>query len=101
MVTQRSVDPYALIYQRAEEAVLCGRLPRKQTARVLGGRGNGSACTLCGEPIGPGEAQIHLQKGLDPSGPDVRLHFDCYRLWELVRQRIAERDLAYPRGDQN
>ena len=87
MVAQTTEEYCSCLYEHALEALAIGRLPTTLTQRVLGARGSGHVCTLCGDPISSGEAEVAL-RGFGEAGGAVaaRLHFGCYRLWQLVCQ---------------
>jgi hypothetical protein len=75
--TQRLVD---LAQQRLRE----GTLPVQADTTALGGRSNGSACELCGEPVAPGAAEIELVWSGDDGRRSAILHPACHAAWLVV-----------------
>jgi hypothetical protein len=67
------------IRARVREMVETGQLPCDESGKVWAGRGSGTHCAACGEPIE--SAQIEFEVPLGPTAV-LRLHRACYRIWQ-------------------
>ena len=63
---------------RIRDMLETGDIPCNEPDKVWAGRGNGSHCAACTEPIGP--TQIEFEIDLQ-SGVVVRLHPSCHAIW--------------------
>lgn len=68
---------------RAEALMQCGELPRHRPKVVKAGLGNGAHCHLCHKTIGESELRYLVEL---PSTV-LRLHVDCFLVWEIVSER--------------
>jgi hypothetical protein len=67
----------------AREAIQSGRLPTGRAARIWGGPGAGSSCTVCGLPISAGELGYELEFAENgESCASHHLHVPCFAAWE-------------------
>ena len=82
--TQRLVN---LAQQRLRE----GTLPQQTETTALGGRSNGSACELCGEPVAEGAAEIELVWSADDGRRTAALHPACHAAWLVVSRTPGPR----------
>ena len=58
-----------------------GEMPCDEPEKVWAGRGTGSHCAACGEPITTAEIEFEVELG--PAAPTVlRLHRDCHGIWQ-------------------
>jgi hypothetical protein len=62
-----------------------GALPRLPATKVWGGKGNGAACTACGETVRDGPEYEAEFGGLIT----VRFHRVCYQIWNEERMKPA------------
>jgi hypothetical protein len=73
------------IRARIREMVEMGQLPCEESGKVWAGRGTGTHCAACGEPI---EAtQIEFEVSLGPSAV-LRLHRVCHHIWQEECQAL-------------
>lgn len=80
-------DPASpLLHEKAKEAIEAGRLPSTSTERFWGGDGSGLPCAVCGLPIEPGHAEVHLELEVDAEGP--RFHGVCHYAWRQVCEEL-------------
>jgi hypothetical protein len=82
-----------LIVERLRVAVL----PRYRGQRTFGGRGEGTPCACCDEPIALADVQYEVEQR-DAGGNDVPeqvrsipMHLHCYRLWVEESARPSTR----------
>jgi hypothetical protein len=66
------------IRDRVRQMLETGLLPCEEQGKVWAGRGSGTHCAACGEPI-PG-AEIEFEVDLS-SGAVLRLHRVCHGIW--------------------
>src|SRR5262245_21357305 len=63
-----------------------GRLPRVWPLILSADSGSGETCDACDTPMLPAQMMMTL-RGRDPF---VRLHADCFLLWDDIRSEAAE-----------
>ena len=69
------------------ERLTLGMLPHYGGQRTFGGRGEGTPCACCDEPIAPADVQYDVDQRDDttPGVPErvrsICMHLHCYRLW--------------------
>ena len=63
-----------------------GRLPRVWPLILSADSGSGETCDACDKPLLPAQMMMTL-RGRDPF---VRLHADCFLLWDDIRSATAE-----------
>jgi hypothetical protein len=69
------------------ERLTLGVLPRYRGQRTFGGRGEGTPCACCDEPIAPAEVQYDVdhremaERGVPERVRSICMHLQCYRLW--------------------
>ena len=68
----------------ARERIEQARLPAAKPARMWGGRGCGSPCSLCDQPILDTEPEMELD--YEGTQPVVRFHLQCQSAWDEARQ---------------
>ncbi len=61
-----------------------GALPWQPFPRVWAGTGDGHACDGCDETV---ERVDLAMEGTDSVGRPLRLHVECFRAWEDIRDR--------------
>src|SRR5262249_867388 len=67
-----------------------GTLPRDTPVRLRAGKGTGSPCAACGEPIPSSGPQYEPE--YHDARPALRFHGSCYSTWDVERN--------YKRGDR-
>jgi len=68
-----------------------GALPTRDPVQVRLGYGRGETCSACGHPVPSSEPEYDFDAS---KGRTVRLHVECYRLWESERRRAGTRPRA-------
>jgi hypothetical protein len=69
------------------ERLRTGVLPRYHGHRTFGGRGEGTPCACCDEPIAPADVQYdvdHREVAGESAAERLRsipMHLHCYRVW--------------------
>jgi hypothetical protein len=81
--------------EKAQEAIRSGKLPAVKPGRTWGGPGNGTRCSMCGEPVTQGQMELEIETGLDK----YYLHVRCFAVWEceiahLTNGTISSNGLA-------
>jgi hypothetical protein len=81
--------------EKAQEAIRSGKLPAVKPGRTWGGPGNGTRCSMCGEPVTQGQMELEIETGLDK----CYLHVRCFAVWEceiahLTNGTISSNGLA-------
>src|SRR4029077_16206754 len=78
-----------VLHKKAREAIQSGRLPAMKPSRTWGGPGNGTPCSVCGEPVTRGQMELEIgyrrangKPGLD----SYFLHVKCFAAWECESQ---------------
>jgi hypothetical protein len=51
----------ATLREKAREAIQCGKLPAMKPSRPWGGPGSGTPCSVCGEPVKPGQMEPEIE----------------------------------------
>jgi hypothetical protein len=76
---------------RVRRLVQSGEVPCEEPGKTWAGRGNGTHCAACGEPIGPSEIEFEAEL---LSGATLRLHRVCHDVWreECEAQTARDRD---------
>ena len=69
------------LLELAQQALDTGLLP-STLRRAMGGRGSGSRCALCGEPITSAMPEIELDGG--PSDTRIVMHSQCHVAWSTT-----------------
>jgi hypothetical protein len=68
----------ATIRDRIRAVIDTGELRCDEPDKVWAGRGLGTHCVACAQPIAVGEIEYEVDL---PSGRMIRLHRRCYDLW--------------------
>jgi hypothetical protein len=86
----------AALRERARDARLRGRLPRRRPDRMWGGKGNGATCAVCGEPVSCEELGFDLEFARPTSRAPVthQFHVRCFAAWEFERDNLEHADGA-------
>jgi hypothetical protein len=71
------------------------RLPRGHAVEVSESAGEGSRCDGCSETIG--HTQTAVWAIVSVNWMSVRLHAECYELWDTERRRVPHTDSAEAR----
>ena len=73
--------------RRIADKLADGCLPLKRAAVVAGAPSNGvGSCDACGSPFDRRQLAMEVPT---PRGGSVRLHADCFVLWDDVRRRVG------------
>ena len=59
-----------------------GRLPSDRQATMVGQPGRGGRCDGCERPLRWTQMVMEIPRG---DGPPMRLHADCFLLWDRIR----------------
>jgi hypothetical protein len=73
--------------EKAQEAIRNGKLPAVKPGRTWGGPGNGTRCSMCGEPVTQGQMELEIEyrrAGTTPGLDKYYLHVRCFAVWESV-----------------
>ncbi len=73
------------LHKKAREAIQSGRLPAMKPSRTWGGPGNGTPCSVCGEPVTQAEIELEIEyrrNGATPGLDNYYLHIRCFAVWE-------------------
>jgi hypothetical protein len=73
---------------RVRQMLETGRLPCDEPGKVWAGRGVGTHCAACGEPIATSDIEFEVDL---VSGASLRLHRTCHEIWR------EECDMLQPR----
>ena len=78
-----------ILRDMAREAIEAGKVPRRSPDRVMGGRGAGTQCVVCGVPVERSELGfvIEFMNGSDPHSHPV--HIRCYSALELQLEGLG------------
>ena len=63
---------------RVRQLVETGEVPCEEPGKTWAGRGTGTHCVACGEPIRPDEIEFEAELS---SGATLRLHRLCHDVW--------------------
>ena len=74
-----------LIQQKLQD----GRLPRNSVPRVWGGPGHGETCDACGASVTKDQMGIEGIALAAGGGRPMRLHADCFQIWDTERRKLA------------
>lgn len=66
------------IRARIRQMVETGELPCDETGKVWAGRGSGTHCAACGEPIEASQIEFEVPLG---ASTVLRLHRVCHHIW--------------------
>ena len=73
---------------KARALIEQGKLPTRAPARMWGGPGVGTSCSVCELPITTGEKELELQFQRDGDKPGLdrfHVHIRCFAAWALER----------------
>jgi hypothetical protein len=73
------------IRARVREMVETGQLPCDESGKVWAGRGSGTHCAACGEPIESTQIEFEAPLG---QATVLRLHRACYQIWQEECQAL-------------
>jgi hypothetical protein len=85
-----------LVQQLVRRRINDGRLPVGRAVGIWEMLGDGRPCDACGEPINPGETLVLAMVSLE--WMSVRLHVDCYKVWDGERRRLFNENGDGERG---
>jgi hypothetical protein len=63
---------------RVRQLLESGKVPCDEPDKTWAGRGTGTHCAVCGEPITPAEVEFEAEL---PTGITLRLHRLCHEVW--------------------
>ena len=78
----------ASIRGRVRQMLETGALPCDDNGKVWAGRGMGTHCAACGEPIAAAEVEFEVEL---TSGTAIRLHRVCHEIWREECDSLAPR----------
>jgi hypothetical protein len=74
---------------RVRQLVETGEVPCEEPGKTWAGRGNGTHCAACGEPITPNEVEFEAELS---SGATLRLHRLCHDVWREECGQLSARE---------
>ena len=77
------------IREKAREAIQSGKLPAMKPSRTWGGPGSGTPCSVCGEPVTPGQMELEVAYRRADGRPGLEtyyFHIRCFAVWECESQ---------------
>jgi len=77
----------AAIRMRIRTMIETGALPCDEPEKTWAGKGSGTHCAACGEPISRTEVEFEVEV----AGTTLRLHRLCHQLWLEECEPIAGR----------
>jgi hypothetical protein len=75
--------------ETVREKLHAGVLPLDDPLKVWAGIGSGDACSACEKPILRAQTEYEVQ--YYDERPPIRLHVECYGVWEVERRRRRHR----------
>jgi hypothetical protein len=78
----------ASIRVRVRQMLETGALPCDEHGKVWAGRGMGTHCAACGEPIAAADVEFEVELR---SGTAIRLHRVCHGIWREECDSLAPR----------
>jgi hypothetical protein len=75
--------------EKARKAIQSGKLPAMKPSRTWGGPGDGTPCSVCGEPVTQGQMELEIGYRRDNGKPGLDsyfLHVKCFAAWECESQ---------------
>ena len=78
-----------VLRDRVRQLVETGEIPCEEPGKTWAGRGSGTHCAACGEPIRP--TDIEFEADL-PSGLTLRLHRLCHDVWREECESLTALD---------
>ncbi len=79
-LTQKELELRALAGDRIDKKILPAEIP----PNVWAGRGHGEPCSLCGQPVDPGEIEYELRLADERW---FRFHLRCHAMWQMELTR--------------
>ena len=76
----------------ARERIANGELPGEPALRMWGGDGTGRLCSLCREPVQPGQIEFEVEG----DGHSLIFHMVCQSVWQLECVSRAPRAPSEP-----
>ena len=74
---------------RVRRLVETGEVPCEEPGKTWAGRGNGTHCAACGQPITSLEIEFEAEP---PSGATLRLHRLCHDVWREECESLSALD---------
>ena len=71
---------------RVRQLVESGEVPCEEPGKTWAGRGTGTHCAACGEPIMPSAVEFEAELS---SGATLRLHRLCHDMWREECQQLS------------
>jgi hypothetical protein len=82
-----------ILREKARNAVVTGKLPRRRPDRTWGGPGVGAACAVCEEPVTSDQLEFEIQFRYDGHNPGLdkfHVHIRCFAAWEFERRQDGD-----------
>ena len=76
----------AALRQSVLDQVLTGVLPREPARALVAAYGDGSCCTICGEPTPASGVTYSMRIGCGADARTAYVHCSCFDLWEEIRK---------------
>jgi hypothetical protein len=78
-----------ILRQRAHAAILDGKLPRRNPARIWNGAGGGKTCPVCSLPVTEEKELVtKFVRDGDASAHTFHVHIRCFVAWVAERERM-------------
>jgi len=81
-----------VLRRKAREAIQSGKLPATKPRRTWGGPGNGTQCSMCGEPVTQAQMELEIEyrrAGATPGRVNYYLHVGCFAVWQCEIAHLA------------
>jgi hypothetical protein len=79
-----------LLREKAREAIRSKKLPTRRPDRTFGGAGSGAPCSVCGEPVTPGQMEMEVEYRHEGARVDnYHMHLRCFSAWDVERVATA------------
>jgi hypothetical protein len=70
--------------QLADQRITSNLLPDTVPLNVWAGRGSGEPCSLCDQPVPPGEIEYEIDNPAAGDARSYRFHMRCHAMWQLA-----------------
>jgi hypothetical protein len=73
---------YSIMNERIDKKISSAQLPPRGSGRTWAGKGSGTFCSLCGQPITGDEVEYEIEWEHAGLTQTAHLHLVCYQLWK-------------------